>query len=156
MVDRSAPQVVALPVERAERGGGAQRRAAALPSPWTISLVLVVGGGTIGNGVDAIYADRRARVTGFDIYSSPLTQFIADAHRIPLADASVDADVIQAVLEHVLEQAGWSMPRRLSCSRSMRAPTSSSATRAAVTATCSRSFQEIAAGPVAGPGTQLV
>jgi SAM-dependent methyltransferase len=69
------------------------------PSP----LLLVVGGGTIGNGVDALYADRRIRVVGFDIYGSPLTQFIADAHQIPLASESVDAVLVQAVLEHVLD-----------------------------------------------------
>ena len=39
----------------------------------------------------------------FAIYASPLTHFVADAHRIPLADASVDAVWIQAVLEHVLD-----------------------------------------------------
>ena len=32
-----------------------------------------------------------------------MTQFIADGHQIPLRDASVDAVVIQAVLEHVLD-----------------------------------------------------
>lgn len=69
------------------------------PSP----LVLVVGGATIGNGVSAIYTERRTRVIAFDIYTSPLTQFIADAHHIPLADDSVDAVLVQTVLEHVLD-----------------------------------------------------
>src|SRR3954454_11230226 len=54
-------------------------------------LVLVIGGGTIGNGVGAIYADAGTRVLAFDVYASPATQFIADAHRIPLASGSVDA-----------------------------------------------------------------
>ena len=35
--------------------------------------------------------------------SSRNTQFVADAHRVPLATESVDALVIQAVLEHVLD-----------------------------------------------------
>jgi ubiquinone/menaquinone biosynthesis C-methylase UbiE len=135
------------------------------PSP----LVLVVGGGTLGNGVDALYADRRARVIGFDIYSSALTQFIADAHRIPLADESVDAVVVQAVLEHVLEpsQVVTEIHRVLRRRGLVYAETpfmqqvhagpydfvryTSSGHRYLF-----RAFEEIAAGPVAGPGTQLL
>jgi SAM-dependent methyltransferase len=64
--------------------------------------VLVVGGGTIGYGLDELYADPNLELLAFDIYASPFTQFIADAHAIPLADASVDAVIVQAVLEHVL------------------------------------------------------
>lgn len=114
--------------------------------PGASPLVLVVGGGTLGNGVDAIYADRRTRVIGFDIYSSPLAQFIADARHIPLADESVDAVLIQAVIEHVLDPGqvvsevhrvlrggGLVYAETRSSSRSMRAPTTSSATRAAAT-----------------------
>jgi SAM-dependent methyltransferase len=66
-------------------------------------LILVVGGGTIGNGVDALYEDQRVRLIAFDIGPSPVTQFVADAHQIPLADGSVDAVIVQAVLEHVLQ-----------------------------------------------------
>ncbi len=66
--------------------------------------VLVVGGGTVGaGGVAALYEDEGLDLVGFDVYGSPVTQFIADAHQIPLADGSVDAVVIQAVLEHVLD-----------------------------------------------------
>jgi len=132
-------------------------------------LVLVVGGGTLGNGVDAIYADRRTRVIGFDIYSSPLTQLIADAHHIPLADASVDAVLVQAVIEHVLDpgQVVSEIHRVLRVGGLVYAETpfmqqvhagpydfvryTSSGHRYLF-----RAFEEIAAGPVAGPGTQLV
>ncbi len=65
--------------------------------------VLVVGGGSKGEGTEAIYEDPNVRLISFDIYRSELTQFIADAHQIPLADGSVDAVWIQAVLEHVLD-----------------------------------------------------
>jgi SAM-dependent methyltransferase len=66
--------------------------------------VLVIGGGTIGaGGVADLYRDDTLDLVAFDIYGSPLTHFIADAHQIPLADASVDGVLIQAVLEHVLE-----------------------------------------------------
>jgi SAM-dependent methyltransferase len=138
-----------------------------LPGP--APLVLVVGGATLGNGVDAIYADRRTRVIAFDIYSSPLTQFIADAHHIPLADESVDAVLVQAVLEHVLEpsQVVGEIHRVLRGGGLVYAETpfmqqvhagpydfvryTSSGHRYLF-----RAFEEIAAGPVAGPGTQLV
>jgi|Deesub1362A_J573_1020465.scaffolds.fasta_scaffold00432_16 SAM-dependent methyltransferase len=66
-------------------------------------VVLVVGGATIGSGADLLYEDPSIQLISFDIYASPFTQFIADAHRIPLADQTVDGVWIQAVLEHVLD-----------------------------------------------------
>ncbi len=65
--------------------------------------VLIIGGGSIGEGAGALYEDDRIDLIAFDIYASPHVQFIADAHRIPLADGSVHGVVVQAVLEHVLE-----------------------------------------------------
>ncbi len=67
------------------------------------STALVVGGGTLGNGAHLLYQEPNVSVVAFDLYASPHTQFIADAHQIPLADASVDAVWVQAVLEHVLD-----------------------------------------------------
>lgn len=135
------------------------------PSP----LVLVVGGGTIGNGVEAIYTDRRLRVVAFDIVRSRMTQFVADAHQIPLADESVDAVVIQAVLEHVLDpdRVVDEIERVLRPNAVVYAETpflqqvhagaydfvryTSSGHRYLF-----RAFEEIASGPIAGPGTQLL
>jgi SAM-dependent methyltransferase len=72
----------------------------------TPPTLLIVGGGTVGNGAEALYEDAHSvEVVAFDLYASPRTQFIADAHAIPLADGSVDAVWIQAVLEHVLDPA---------------------------------------------------
>jgi SAM-dependent methyltransferase len=65
--------------------------------------VLVIGGGTLGSGAESLYSDARVGVVAFDIYSSPLVQFVADAHAIPIADGTVDGIWIQAVLEHVLD-----------------------------------------------------
>ncbi|QIG44995.1 class I SAM-dependent methyltransferase [Nocardioides anomalus] len=86
----TAPTQVARLVSLLKAGGGRPR-------------VLVVGGGTVGDGLEDLYADPGVDLISFDVYASPVTQFIGDGHAIPLADASVDGVVVQAVLEHVLE-----------------------------------------------------
>jgi ubiquinone/menaquinone biosynthesis C-methylase UbiE len=140
---------------------------ARLPAPSPV--VLVIGGGTVGNGVEALYADRRIRLVAFDIYGSPLTQFVADAHQIPLASESVDAVVIQAVLEHVLdpERVVGEIHRVLRPGGLVYAETPFlqpvhagpyDFTRYTVSGHrhLFRSFEEIDAGVVAGPGAQLL
>jgi SAM-dependent methyltransferase len=133
-------------------------------------LILVVGGGVIGNGVEDIYESGRTRVVAFDIYGSPPVQFIADAHHIPLGDGSVDAVLVQAVLQQVLDpaQVVGEIHRVLRPDGLVYAETpflqqtayagpydftryTSSGHRYLF-----RAFEEIDAGPVAGPGTQLL
>lgn len=65
-------------------------------------VVLVVGGGTIGAGMQQLYETKELQLLSFDVYSSDHNTFIADAHNIPVKSSSVDAVLIQAVLEHVL------------------------------------------------------
>jgi SAM-dependent methyltransferase len=65
--------------------------------------VLVIGGGTIGGGVESLYEDPRLDLLAFDVYASDNVQFLADAHQVPLKNGSVDGVLIQAVLEHVLD-----------------------------------------------------
>lgn len=65
--------------------------------------LLMVGAGGKGIGTDVFYDDPDIQVIGFDIYASPLTHFIADAHQIPIETGSVDGVWIQYVLEHVLD-----------------------------------------------------
>lgn len=65
--------------------------------------VLIVGGGSRGAGTEALYENAALHRIAFDIYASPLTDFIADAHRIPLKSQCIDAVWVQAVLEHVLD-----------------------------------------------------
>jgi SAM-dependent methyltransferase len=65
--------------------------------------LLVIGGGAVGSGVQAMYDDPQVQVIGTDIYHSPHLTLIADGHRLPFADQSVDGVWIQAVLEHVLD-----------------------------------------------------
>jgi SAM-dependent methyltransferase len=66
-------------------------------------VVLVVGGGTRGEGADVLYNDPELRVVSFDIYPSENTIFVADAHSIPLMSECVDLVCVQAVLEHVVD-----------------------------------------------------
>lgn len=65
--------------------------------------ILVVGGATVGSGLESLYANREIDLIAFDVYSSQFVQFVADAHSIPLADSSVDGVIVQAVLEHVTD-----------------------------------------------------
>lgn len=132
------------------------------------ALVLVIGGAELGNGVEALYAGPHT-VIGFDVYGSPLTHFIADAHQIPLPDASVDAVVIQAVLEHVLDPQAvvaeiWRVlrPGGLVYAETPFLQQVHAGAYDFTRFTASghrwlfRAFEEIAAGSVAGPGTQML
>ncbi|HTK14172.1 MAG TPA: methyltransferase domain-containing protein [Xanthobacteraceae bacterium] len=68
-------------------------------------VVLVIGGGTIGSGADQLYNDSSVELVGTDVYASPHTHLVADAHKLPFQDGTFDGVWIQAVLEHVLEPA---------------------------------------------------
>lgn len=131
--------------------------------------LLVVGGATVGNGVEAVYREAGVEVIAFDITPSPVTQFVADAHSIPLPAASVDAVLVQAVLEHVVDPARVvaEIHRVLRDDGLVYAETpflqqvhagAHDFTR--FTASGHRHlfgrFEELAAGAVAGPGTQLL
>ena len=87
------------PETRANIGEFMRRVLARSPAP----RVLVVGGGTVGQGMAELYEHPSLKLVSFDLYRSAKSQFVADAHAIPLADECVDGVVIQAVLEHVLE-----------------------------------------------------
>jgi SAM-dependent methyltransferase len=65
--------------------------------------VLVIGGGTVGQGMQPLYDEQDIRLIAFDIYATGNIHFVADAHAIPLRDGAVDGVIVQAVLEHVLE-----------------------------------------------------
>jgi SAM-dependent methyltransferase len=65
--------------------------------------LLMVGGGAVGSASEALYQDPDVRLVSFDIYASAHTDFVADAHDIPMQANGVDGVWIQAVLEHVLE-----------------------------------------------------
>jgi SAM-dependent methyltransferase len=80
----------------------ARLEAAHRSDPSTPQRLLIVGGGAVGSGADALYDSPVVDVVAFDIYNSDVVTFLADGHAIPLCDASVDAAWVQAVLEHVI------------------------------------------------------
>jgi SAM-dependent methyltransferase len=65
--------------------------------------ILVIGGGAIGVGSEALYNDPDAQIVGTDVYATVHTCLVCDGHRLPFQDSSFDGVWIQAVLEHVLE-----------------------------------------------------
>lgn len=67
--------------------------------------VLVIGGGTIGLGANELYRHSSIELVGTDVYASPHTALVADAHKLPFEDGVFDGVWVQAVLEHVLEPA---------------------------------------------------
>lgn len=92
------------PTKRSTRNN-VQRLVDLLTAAKRPSRLLVVGGGTRGQGTELLYEHPDIEVLAFDVYVSPNVQFVADAHQIPLDTASVDGVLIQAVLEHVLDPA---------------------------------------------------
>ncbi len=65
--------------------------------------VLVLGGSILGQGLESLLATPGIEVIESDVSWGPRTALICDAHDIPFADASLDAVVAQAVLEHVVD-----------------------------------------------------
>jgi hypothetical protein len=65
--------------------------------------ILVIGGAKVGSGSEQLYDDLTLDVVGTDVFSSPYTTLVADAHKLPFVDQSFDGVWIQAVLEHVLD-----------------------------------------------------
>ena len=65
--------------------------------------VLVVGGGSVGKGAENLYRDPDVELTGTDVYASPCTSLLCDAHKLPFESSTFDGVWVQAVLEHVLD-----------------------------------------------------
>ena len=68
-----------------------------------VKNILIIGSGSRGVGIGALYENKNIVITGIDIYASDNVDFIADAHYLPFADKIFDGVIIQAVLEHVLD-----------------------------------------------------
>jgi SAM-dependent methyltransferase len=153
-------------------GGGpnaaAQRCAATIKSLEPAAHILVVGGGEVGSGSEALYADPHL-VTSIDIYASHHTDLVADAHNLPFRSGSFDVVWIQAVLEHVTDPGAVvaEIHRVLRPSGIVFADTpfmqpvhegAYDFTRFSLSGHrwLFRNFEEIESGPTAGAGTALV
>jgi SAM-dependent methyltransferase len=64
---------------------------------------LIIGGGEVGLGADKLYSDPDIELIGTDVYASPHTVLLCDAHKLPFESQTFDGIWIQAVLEHVLD-----------------------------------------------------
>tara|TARA_R110000751_G_scaffold182184_3_gene289056 strand:- start:5844 stop:6755 length:912 start_codon:yes stop_codon:yes gene_type:complete len=64
---------------------------------------LVVGGGTLGPGVQRLMNEASVHLVSFDVYDAERLTFVGDGHWIPFVDGSIDFVWIQAVLEHVAD-----------------------------------------------------
>lgn len=65
--------------------------------------ILIIGGGEIGLGADKLYSDSDIELIGTDVYASPRTTLLCDAHKLPFETQTFDGIWVQAVLEHVLD-----------------------------------------------------
>lgn len=69
----------------------------------SMAIVLVIGGGVVGKGMKRILSNPNLKFVESDVYWGPRTNLMCDAHGIPFKNNSMDAVIIQAVLEHVKE-----------------------------------------------------
>jgi SAM-dependent methyltransferase len=66
-------------------------------------VVLVVGGGIMGKGMQTLASLPGIRLVNVDPSPTSAAVVFCDAHDVPFRDGSVDAVVTQAVLEHVAD-----------------------------------------------------
>ena len=72
-------------------------------APGRAALVLVIGGGELGEGMAQLDEAQDIELVETDVYLGPRVMVACDGHDLPFADATFDGVIIQAVLEHVLE-----------------------------------------------------
>ena len=65
--------------------------------------ILVVGGGILGAGMQALAANPSIELIDSDVSFAPRTQLICDGHDLPFANESFDGVIAQAVLECVVD-----------------------------------------------------
>jgi SAM-dependent methyltransferase len=65
--------------------------------------VLVVGGGTRGEGLERLMDTESIEVIETDVGLNGMTALVCDGHDVPFPDEYFDAVVLQVVLEHVID-----------------------------------------------------
>jgi len=65
--------------------------------------VLVLGGGSLGVGMQALVDQPDFVVVESDVVCGPRANLLCDAHEIPFADGTFDAVIAQAVLEYAID-----------------------------------------------------
>lgn len=65
--------------------------------------ILVIGGGTLGQGMETLVNNKSLVLVESDVSFGPRTGLICDAHNIPFMNESFDCVIAQAVLEHVVD-----------------------------------------------------
>ena len=65
--------------------------------------VLVIGGATVGAGLESILSLPSINFVESDVCLSDRTALVCDAHDIPFEEATFDGVIVQAVLEHVAD-----------------------------------------------------
>jgi SAM-dependent methyltransferase len=66
-------------------------------------LVLVIGGGILGFGIEPLLGNPGVKLLETDVYIGPRTAVVCDAQQLPFVDGAFDGVVVQAVLEHVID-----------------------------------------------------
>ena len=79
------------------------RKLADLLGEKNYSRVLIIGGGSLGQGLKSIIDLPNIEFIECDVFLGPRTQIVCDAHSLPFTNCSFDGVIIQAVLEHVLD-----------------------------------------------------
>lgn len=70
-----------------------------------VPVILIIGGGSVGRGIEELYETSDVELVAFDVYDSPHVQLLADAHALPFDSGIFAGVVVQAVLEHVVDPA---------------------------------------------------
>lgn len=66
-------------------------------------VVLVVGCGELGRGMESLAKERSIQLVNTDVSFGRQTMLICDSHDLPFADGTFDGVIIQAVLEHAAD-----------------------------------------------------
>jgi len=130
--------------------------------------VLVVGGSILGHGIKALLDQPQIRLLEADVTFVSRTRIICDAPRLPFADNSFDAVIMQAVLqyvqdplkcageiERVLKPGGFIYAETAFMQQVVQGRYDFTRFTHLGLRRLFRSFQEVHSGPVGGPGMAL-